>query len=166
MKAPVSSWTNAEKSRLERLRSNQRRPAKAVVEVVDREELPPVWQARRRNGTAVVICALHLLEDDNLVDVTPAGEGSGCDRCTQFVELSHHAVSRWLERVGGRSMLEASNQLLEFLSSAFTAFTTPRWIRTTPVDAELLLNVRWQGVCLLKRNGAVLTVLTSAGPRA
>jgi hypothetical protein len=138
-----------------------------LEDVVDTPELArSIWLARRRNGSPVTVCGLHLLEDSNLSDATPVAHAAEerCDRCQEFVGLTHHSVSRWLERVGGRSATEAGQQMLAFISQSFTATSTPRWIRVLPTDCELLLNLRWTGVVLVKNTSGgrsrIVTCLT------
>jgi hypothetical protein len=144
-----------------------------LEEVSDRPDAEQaLWLATRRSER-IRVCGHHLLADPDLINATPA-DGGRCAQCSEVVLPTRHAVDRWLLRVGGRTATEAGIMMLEFVRTAFTATSTPKWLRT-PLDdkSELLLNVRWSEVGLVKRRsirGAdfdcaiIATVLTSAGP--
>jgi hypothetical protein len=141
--------------------------------VVDRDMEPrPIWTARRPNGTSVKLCATHLMSDVTLSDAAPADEGS-CAFCSELVSPTRHAVERWLERVGGDSATSAGMAILDFCAHAYTPSTAPAWVKHPITEGELLMNIRYDGVCLVKRHGTrgagfatsiIATVLTSAGP--
>ncbi len=169
--APIP-LSRTEQAKVERLRSNTKRPTRPQVEDREMGE-QPVWTATRR-GERIVLCAHHLLADANLSDAAPATEEGRCDRCSEVVVATEHSIRRWLERVGGRDHTEAAGLIMEFASRAFTPMTRPRWLTAPPVAAEMLMNLRWDGVVLLKCRGTrghkdssiIVTCLTSAGPDA
>jgi hypothetical protein len=140
--------------------------------VVDREEPAGIWTAERANGSKVLVCATHLMAGSDLTNAAPAAEGS-CAFCSELVSPTSHCVERWLERVGGRSATEAGLQILEFCAHAYTPSMPPAWVVMGEGEGELLMNLRYDGVCLVKRRGTrgrgfdtalIATVLTSAGP--
>lgn len=159
----------AENSRAERLAARTK-VARPINDAVEREA-QPVWLAKRANGSEIKVCAVHLLADVSLSDAAPADEGT-CAQCSELVLPTRHAVARWIERVGGRTNTEAAQQILAFVATAYTPTATPKWLWTPPSDGELLLNLRWSEVGLVKRRTSlrgfetaiIATVLTSAGP--
>ncbi len=152
-----------------RHRANQRakrRPSFRQAPAAEERRQQPVWRVQRLDGVRVRLCAHHLLQDPDLSDAMPA-EGL-CERCTELVSPTSHAVSRWQERVAPGSATEAGLQILAFVANAYTVERLPRWARCAPApEIEVLLNDRWEQVALLKRwNGRpiILTVLTQDDP--
>lgn len=153
-------------------REDQRATKPRLAVVVDRVDEPwPIWVAKRANGTVVKLCAEHLMRDVTLSDAAPAAEGS-CAFCSEPVSPTRHAVERWLSRVGGASATEAGMAILNFCAHAYTPDPAPAWVGHLRDEGELLMNIRYDGVCLVKRRGTrgggfatsiISTVLTSAG---
>jgi hypothetical protein len=170
MKAAIA-WSTSDLRRAERLVSKRRRPAQALAAVDTVDDVSPIWLAKRPDGRGeVLVCATHLMKDSGLSNAAPAAEGSCCVFCTELVSPTRHAVDRWLKRVGGRNATEAGLMIMEFAAKAFTPAITPAWIEGEATADELLLNLRYDGVALLKRRSrdpavmSIVTVLTSAGP--
>lgn len=80
--------------------------------------------------------------------------------------ISTHAVDRWRERVDPQgSFLEARLALGRFISHSRARATPRHWMRedVKPTPGLLFLySVDCPGVCVLVRDGAVLTVITRA----
>jgi hypothetical protein len=129
-------------------------------------ETPNLWAAVSHDGSRIVLCAHHLLQDADLANSGPA-EGL-CAVCTEPAEISRHVVERWRERVRPVDPELAGHDIGQFISGAVTVASPPSWARTTAVrPCDLLINANWPGVLLVKRRegrrGAptVLTVLTA-----
>jgi hypothetical protein len=76
------------------------------------------------------------------------------------VPVNHHAVVRWIERVGAQNYASALIAVATFVASGNASGRPPRWVGVGGGGHRYVTNAACGGVCVVTKQGCAITVIT------